>query len=66
MEKHLSVEGMSCKHCVNRVKKYLETVGTDVWVDLEEKKAKFNAGGDVNMETVIKEISDFGFTAKEI
>ena len=34
MKKYLSIEGMSCKHCVNRVKKYLETVGTDVSVDL--------------------------------
>lgn len=66
MEKHLSVEGMSCQHCVNRVKKYLETVGTDVYVNLEEKKAHFNARSDVNMETVIKEISEFGFTAKEV
>ena len=66
MEKHLSVEGMSCKHCVNRVKKYLETVGADVSVDLEGKKADFNAGNDVDMDTVIKEISEFGFTVKEI
>lgn len=66
MEKHLSVEGMSCKHCVNRVKKYLETVGTGVSVDLEGKKAEFNAGNDVDMDTVIKKISEFGFTVKEI
>lgn len=66
MEKHLSIEGMSCKHCVNRIKKYLETVGTDVSVDLEGKKADFNAGNDVGMDTVIKEISEFGFTVKEI
>ena len=66
MKKHLSVEGMFCKYCVNRVKKYLETVGTDVSVDLEGKKADFNAGSDVNMDTVIKEISEFGFTVKEI
>nr|WP_321395713.1 heavy-metal-associated domain-containing protein [uncultured Desulfobacter sp.] len=66
MEKHLSVEGMSCQHCVNRVKKYLETVGTNVSVNLEGKEAKFDAGNDVDMNTVIKEISEFGFTAKEI
>ena len=66
MQKNLSVEGMSCQHCVNRVKKYLETVGTDVSVDLEEKKAKFDAESDVDMNTVIKDISEFGFTAKEI
>lgn len=66
MQKNLSVEGMSCQHCVNRVKKYLETVGTDVVVDLAAKKAKFDAESDVDMDTVIKEISEFGFTAKEI
>lgn len=66
MKKHLSVEGMSCKHCVNRVKKYLETVGTDVSVDLEGKKADFSAGSHVDMDTVIKDISEFGFTVKEI
>lgn len=66
MEKHLSVEGMSCKHCVNRVKKYLETVGTDVSVDLEGEKAYFNAGRNVDIDTVIKEIFEFGFTVKEI
>lgn len=66
MEKQLSIEGMSCKHCVNRVKKYLETVGTDVTVDLEGKKARFNARDNVDMNTVIKDISEFGFTAKEV
>jgi len=66
MEKHLSVKGMSCKHCVNRVKKYLETVGTDVSVDLEGNKAGFNAPGDVDMDTVIQTISEFGFTVQEI
>ena len=66
MEKHLQVEGMSCKHCVNRVKKYLETVGSDVSVDLDGKKAVFNAGEDLNMDKVIKDISEFGFTATEL
>jgi Cu+-exporting ATPase len=66
MEKNLSVEGMSCQHCVGRVKKYLETVGTDVQVNLEGKKAVFNPGPNLDMDTVIKEISAFGFTVKEI
>jgi len=35
-------------------------------VDLEKKKADFNADSDVNMDTVVKEISEFGFTVKEI
>ncbi len=66
MKKNLSVEGMSCQHCVGRVKKYLETVGTDVHVDLEEKKAEFNTEQDLDMEKVVKDISAFGFTVKEM
>ena len=57
---------MSCKHCVNRVKKYLETVGSDVSVDLAGKKAVFNAGEDLDMDKVIKDISEFGFTATQL
>lgn len=66
MKKNLSVEGMSCQHCVGRVKKYLETVGTDVHVDLEGKKAEFNAEQDLDMEKIVKDISAFGFTVKEV
>ncbi len=66
MEKKLSIEGMSCQHCVGRVKKYLDTVGSNVKVDLEGKKAVFEADTTLNMETVIKDISAFGFTAREI
>ncbi len=65
MEKILCIEGMSCRHCVGRVKKYLETVATDVRVDIDTKRAVFTPGPDLDMETVIKEITAFGFTAKE-
>ena len=66
MEKKLNIEGMSCHHCSGRVQKYLETVGTDVHVDLEGKQAVFTAGPDLDMEKVIKTISEFGFTATQI
>jgi len=68
MEKKLSIEGMSCQHCVGRVKKYLETIEnvSEVHVDLENKKAVFNAQENMDMETAIKAINAFGFTAKEI
>lgn len=67
MEKKLSIEGMSCKHCVGRVKKYLETIEnvSDVHVDLESKEAVFKAPSDIDMETAIQKINAFGFTAKE-
>ena len=65
MEKRLNIEGMSCRHCVGRVKKYLEGVGADVHVDLEKKEARFTAGGNLDMAGVIADINAFGFTAAE-
>lgn len=65
MEKRLNIEGMSCMHCVGRVKKYLETVALDVDVDLEAKEASFNADPGLDMDKVIQEINAFGFTATE-
>lgn len=65
MEKKLNIEGMSCMHCVGRVKKYLETVASDVTVDLEAKKASFNADAGLDMAKVIQDINGFGFTATE-
>ncbi len=67
MGKKLSIQGMSCQHCVGRVKKYLEAIETvsDVHVDLENKEAVFKAAANMDMETAIKAITAFGFTAKE-
>ena len=67
MEKKLKVEGMSCQHCVGRVKKYLESVEnvTDVHVDLENKSADFKAEPDIDMVALIEKIQSFGFTATE-
>ena len=68
MEKKLSVEGMSCPHCVGRVKKHLQSVPnvSNVDVDLEAKQAVFQTDGDIDMQGIIAAINDFGFTAKEI
>lgn len=67
MEKKLSVEGMSCPHCVGRVKKHLESVPnvSDVHVDLDAKQAVFQANGDIDMQGIINAMNEFGFTAKE-
>ena len=65
MEKKLNIEGMSCMHCVGRVKKYLESVASDVHVDLGGKEARFTADDSLDMAAVIKAVNDFGFTASE-
>lgn len=67
MGKKLSVEGMSCQHCVGRVKKYLEAINnvSKVDVDLDNKEASFEFEGSIDLETIIKDISEFGFQTRE-
>lgn len=49
MKKRLTITGMSCQHCVNHVKEYLEEVDgvKDVVVDLEKGTAVFEADANV-------------------
>lgn len=65
MDRKLSIEGMSCQHCVGRVKKYLESTTniSNVSVDLNQKEACFEFQG--NLDSIIKDISGFGFKARE-
>jgi copper ion binding protein len=68
MEKRLSVEGMTCQHCVKRVAKIIEKAGgvSDVQVSLEKKEASFACDPAVcNTADIVKAINDFGFTAVE-
>ena len=66
MQRRINIEGMSCQHCVGRVKKHLESVPnvSDVAVDLEGQTAVFQADGDVDMDAIVKAINAFGFTAQ--
>ncbi len=65
MQKKITIEGMSCQHCVGRVKKYLDSVPhvSGVHVDLEAKEAVFEADGDIDMNAIVQAIGEFGFTA---
>jgi copper chaperone CopZ len=65
MQKIIHIEGMSCQHCVGRVKKYLDSVPhvSGVHVDLEGKQAVFQVDGPIDMDAVVKAIGEFGFTA---
>lgn len=67
MNKTITVEGMTCGHCVAHVKKALEEIpGVTANVVLEEGKAYVTASGDVADETLKKAVEDAGYTAKEI
>ena len=68
MEKTLSVEGMTCMHCSGRVTKYLESNNgiSNVAVDLESKEAVFTCDETVDLNAVVKDITELGYPAKEI
>jgi copper ion binding protein len=68
MQRKLSVNGMTCQNCVNRVKKIIEKYeGTsDVTVSLERKEAEFSCdAAKTDVEGIVKAINDFGFSAAE-
>mgnify|MGYP000849522302 CR=1 FL=1 len=67
MEKRLNVEGMTCQHCVKRVKKIIEKNRTvsSVDVSLENKEAVFSCDETTDVAGIVNAINDFGFTAAE-
>ena len=68
MEKRLSVEGMTCQHCVKRVTKIIEKAPgvSGVQVSLENKEASFACDPAMaSVSDIVKAINDFGFTASE-
>lgn len=68
MKKKLSVEGMTCQHCVKRVAKIIEKAPgvSDVQVSLENKEAVFACDeAGVNVNAIVQAINDFGFSAAE-
>ena len=64
-EKELKVKGMSCEHCVKRVKSAVEGVEgvSSVSVDLNSGAVKYNAEKDVTKE-VIEKIKEAGYEAE--
>ena len=53
------IEGMMCNNCANHAKKALETLGSDVQVDLENKCATLNTSA--SYEEITKAIEDVGY-----
>ena len=59
------IEGMMCKNCVKHVKEALESLGVEVEVSLEEKKA-YLKNTSLDDETIKDAIEDAGYEVKEI
>ena len=66
VEKTISIEGMKCEGCVNRVKNVLENMKevTDCKVSLEDKQAKITLKKDVEDKIIKEKIENLGFTVK--
>jgi copper ion binding protein len=68
MKKKISIEGMSCGHCVSHVKEALSELNgvTNVDVDLEAKSAVLEASADVKDEDIKYAVDDAGYDVVSI
>lgn len=68
MKKKISIEGMSCQHCVSHVKEALSELNgvTNVDVDLEAKSAVLEASADVKDEDIKYAVDDAGYEVVSI
>jgi len=68
MKKKISIEGMSCNHCVNHVKEALSELNgvTSVDVSLEEKYAILESTADVKDEDIKFAVDDAGYEVVNI
>jgi copper chaperone CopZ len=68
MKKILEIRGMTCRNCVRRVDKIINGFDgvSDVLVDLQKKEATFECNpNQIDVESIVKAINDFGYTALE-
>jgi len=63
----LNVDGMSCGHCSGMVQKTLEGIDgiSNVFVDLNGKKATFEADSQNLVTKAINEINEAGYKASK-
>ncbi len=63
----IKISGMSCMHCVQAVTEALNRVPgvSNPQVSLEEARADFEAGPEVDMQEVYKAVQDAGYQVLE-
>jgi len=66
-EREIKIQGMTCQHCVNTVKKALSEVEgvSEVEVFLEEGKAKVKLEKEVPFETLKSAVETWGYKVVE-
>lgn len=64
MFRKVMIEGMSCGHCVKRVKNALNEISgvTNVEVDLENKMAVVESNTEIDESTIRAAVDDAGYT----
>jgi copper chaperone CopZ len=67
MKKHISIEGMSCGHCVKHVEEALKDIGAaKVDVNLQEKFAVAEVGSEIEDSTIKEAIEEAGYKVTAI
>ncbi|MCK4796330.1 MAG: permease [Spirochaetes bacterium] len=64
---NLNVNGMTCIHCVNTVKKAVESVSgtSNVFVDLDGKRVEFDIKDNIDIESIKKAIENEGYDVND-
>ena len=67
MKKKISIEGMSCAHCVNHVKEALKELGADnIEVILDKKMATVDVKDAIDDKKIKLAIEDAGYDVVKI
>lgn len=68
MKKTLSIEGMSCEHCVQHVKETLESIEgiCKAGADLATQSAEIELSGDVANAVIEAAVTEAGYTVVAI
>ncbi len=63
MKIQLHIDGMACHHCSGRVQKFLESKDgiSDIDVSLEKKGAQFFCEENVDVDGIVKGITELGY-----
>ena len=68
IKKTVHVEGMTCQHCVQHVKKSLEGINgvSSVKVDLNSKTAVIKSSNDIDDDLIKTAVKDAGYEVTKI
>ena len=68
MKKKITIEGMSCSHCIGHVTEALKEVCgvKEVWVNLDEKNAIVELAHDVEDNKLSDAVKETGYDAVKV